>query len=1586
MSPWGLPVRRPVATSMFFVAIVLLGLIAWHGIPVELLPPVSGEQLYVNYTRAGSEPEVVEREILLPLEARVRELHGVEETWGEVSGSSGTFSVRFAPGTDLRVRELDLRRLAADLSRRQPQGSFIQVSSDDLSVVSRFVMFVQVTGMADRNALLDLVRERIEPRLAAVPGVSRVMSGGGAPQELTVQLDPDRSAALGVSPNDVIRALARSVQRLRFLGGVEDEAGRTAVVLDGRPRGVISLSELRVVPERHVLLRHVADVEIGTGREEMLFRVDGKPTVALVVFQNEGANLVRLGHALRARLDALRLEYRPFGIDFVVNFDAAELVADQLDRLKRLAFQGFLIALAVLFLFLREWRAVAVVAVAVPTSLLAALALLFLAGQSINLITLFGLAVGIGMLVDNSIVVYEAVQRQLEHGAEPDAAAEGGVRRTVRAIIAASATNAIVFLPIVFVDFGGTVVRSLLIVLALAILLPMVGALLVAVGLVPLLARHLAAPAALTRLATLNRRREELGGLTPPDRARALFSGMLTVALRRPAGWLTFVVAAVLFTVVVALPWVAVGTVTQERPEADSLRLPVEIAGGASLERATGVFDRLERAAAGLPGVDRVESVVREDGGALTVHLVDEADRPSGLNADRVRQVVRDAARESQGVVVGASDSSGGPMGGSGGGLASLLGDAPAEAVLSGPDARQLELLAHEIRTQLEAIPEVGLVQVQGRRGQDEIRVFPEERKLQAYSLTADQVLPILNVVRREGVEMRTGFTLGNGREIPLTVRRKPGRDQRVGEGLRKLRLATAAGVLPLEAVASVRRMPAPPAIQHHNGRRELRVTYQLGAQAPRTGPARQQLEREIQSAIQQVHRPPGYTVETPSEEEGFSWFKTVLAPVVLLLFAVLAVTFESLTLPLLVLAALPLTVLGAVWALVLNGQPADTMALVGALALIGLTVNPAILLVDRMQQRAWKGGLSAGAAALAAVRERARPVLMTVTTTVAGLWPLSLVTGQENEIWPPFATIVMGGLVTSTLLTLLVVPVGFVFLHRLDVLFGRLGPWVVLAWVGTTTALMTPLFRFGLIESLTWRILTTVLVAALLLAGAVWLLRKPDRPEPVADDGPPVLSVRYLHKIYGRPGPIGRALRLPHWFAEQVERRGGRVFAPWMARERLAPLVVLGAGAVFFAYALQTVFWRVVWSFVAAGLLAALVRQLRRARGRADVRGRVDPGGPEGMLAACAPWAAYVYLGLKFQLLPRMAGEALEMPIWLLSLLVPVIALIQFGRRTAMRLARGEITLTVSTGRLRHPRRAWRSLSRSLFGFDLPREQVHALSGVRFDAHRGMIGILGPNGAGKTTLLRQLAGILEPSTGRITLGGVPLGRLRRYLARWVGYLPQDFGLPDDLTAREYLDYYALLYEIGPAGERHERVQRLLTEVGLGERADERIGRYSGGMRQRVAVARTLLRLPPVIIVDEPTVGLDPRERIRFRNLLSRLAEGRIVLFSTHVVEDVAVACDRVLVFARGRLVFDKSPADLAGRAEGRVWELWLPEGEAESLLSGGGALIVDQVPGAAGEVRSRVLNEGAPHPDARQVAPTAEDGYLWLVGAGSAA
>jgi len=1575
------PVRRPVATTMFYLALVIMGGIGLVRIPVELIPDLAGDYLYLNFFRPGSQPEVVEREILLPLAAKVSRLGGVEETEGSVRGSGGDMSIRFEKGVDLKVRELELRRLATELARAQPVGTRIEVNAMDLSTMSRFVMIVQVSGMSDRNALFDFVEDRITPRLEGVPGVSRVMATGGAPLEVTIRIDTDRCAALGVSPDRITATLARSVQRLRFLGGVEDGTQRVAVILDGRPGGIVSLADTRIDQARPVLLRHVAEIDYGAGEERSLYRVNGDSAIGLFIFKEESANLVRLGRALRARMDLLRDEYSTYGIDFSISVDGAEMIEDQLRRLVKLALSGFVIALLVLFLFLREWRAVSVVAVAVPVSLLSAMGLLYLGGQSLNIITLFGLAVAVGMLVDNSIVVYEAVQRALERGSNPDNAAVLGVRRTVRAIVAASATTAAVFVPLAFTDFADSMTRSMMTILALAILLPLAASLLVAIGLVPLLARRLAAPAAMARIERNRNRREALAGFAVPDRARELFGGALKTALRRPAWWLVGTAVAVIITVVVALPWVAFSTAAQEAPEADTVQMAVEMPAGTSLKGAVEIFESLEQVALDIDGVERVESTIQEDQeGVLMVHLVKGDDRPDHVNAAVVRAAIRKAVENKSGVDVRQPEMGGGGGrggGGSAGGGSGVPGQEPTRVTLSGPDFRELITLAREIENRLRSIPEIGAVNMSSRPGRDEVHVFPRSEILSAYGLTADRILPVLGMVRREGVDMRIGITMQDGREIPLTVRRQGG-DEQGFTRLQNLRVPTEAGVFPMVSLADVRRMPPPPVIRHHNGRREVEVEYALGFQAPQTGPARTALEERIQQAIQEVHRPAGYTVETTGGDDDLDWFRNILVPVLLLLLAILAITFESLTLPLLVMISLPLTLLGGTWALVLSGTPAGPFALAGALALIGLTVNPAILLVDRMQHRIRAVNATSGAAALAAVRERVRPVLMTATTTIAGLWPLALVTGQQNELWPPFAIVVMGGLATSTILTLLIIPIGFLLLRRLDDLFGRLGPWVMIGWSLAIVLVMTPLIQAGLIDSMTWKILTTVLVSALLLGLTVMLVPKPAKSLPDTSTGPPVLSIRYLGKIYGRPGPIGRAWRVWDRFAARVREWGGEIFDPADARAALVPVGMVLAGALYLAFFVQSLFWRMVCLYIAAGLFSRFVMEIRRARGKVDELGRVLPGGPEGIVSAFCPWLATIHIAFTTYILPHTAEAPNDLPLAFIIFLMLLVLFVHTGRRTAVKISRGEIRKRLDEGRLRRWRSLWRWLSRRVFGLDLPREEVRALTRATFRVERGMVGVLGPNGAGKTTLLRMLAGILEPSVGTISLGGVRLEKVRRFLARWVGYLPQEFGLPDDMTARGYLDYYARLYEL-PARERAERVSGLLKEVGLGERGDDKIGNYSGGMRQRVAVARTLLRLPPVIIVDEPTVGLDPRERIRFRNLLSRLAEGRIVLFSTHVVEDVAVACERVLVLTGGRIVFDGLPGNLAETANGKVWEVRLEQGEEEDLPAG--ALVVDQVPEPGDVVRTRILSEDRPHENAVVVEATLEDGYLLLAG-----
>src|SRR5262245_19368482 len=902
INPFALPVRRPTATSMVFLALMLLGAFAWVRIPIELLPALSGEQLSVQFGRQGSEPEVVEREILLPLVARVGELAGLKETWGEVNGSRGTLRIELERGTNHRVRELELRSIAAELQRTQPEGTFINVQSQDLTSLSRFAMIIQVTGGDDQNALRDLVEERVEPRLAAIEGVSQVLPTGGAPREVTIWIDPDRCAAYGVRPEAVTRILQQSVRRLKYLGGSERGGRRWQVVLDGRPGGVASLGEIRLDPGKPVLLRHVAVIEMGVAVAERAFRINGREATGLIVFQEEGANLVQLGRALRERIDSLREELTPYGIDFEIGFDAAETVEEQLNRLEHLAISGFLIALVVLFLFLRDFRAVAVVAIAVPMSLLVAGAMLYLGGYTLNLITMLGLAVGIGALVDNSVVVFEAVQRGLERGLAPDTAAISAVRRTMRAIVAGSVTHCIVFLPAIFL-VDDSLISGALELIAVAITFPLFASLIVAVGLVPLLAERFAAPAALARLKREAQRRREYNGRLPPNHARAVLAALLKSSLRRPTPWLVGITTSILLTVLIALPWVAVSSFTQQAEQADQVALQVELSGSSSLEAAGEVFARLEQAVLDLPGVELVESNFQEIGGTLTVHL--DQDARDAATPARVREEVRTATRGLPNVEIGtvnlAAGGGGGDQGGGGGGgggLGGLLGGSGAEIRVSGPDMVVIHRLASELQDRLGEIPEIDTVTISGRSGQDELHIRPIESALAAYRLNPEDVLQTLNVVRREGVRMQVGFTLANGRELPLTVRRPDVPEFQVLRSIEALTISTEQGALPLGEVTEGTRMPAPPQISHHNGRRELTITYGFTADAPETGPERLRLDAAIDEIVRNAYRPPGYTIEAAGADAATDWFKVLVLPILLLLYAVLAISFESLTMP----------------------------------------------------------------------------------------------------------------------------------------------------------------------------------------------------------------------------------------------------------------------------------------------------------------------------------------------------------------------------------------------------------------------------------------------------------------------------------------------------------------------------------------------------------------------------------------------------------------------------------------------------------------------------------------------------------------
>lgn len=274
--------------------------------------------------------------------------------------------------------------------------------------------------------------------------------------------------------------------------------------------------------------------------------------------------------------------------------------------------------------------------------------------------------------------------------------------------------------------------------------------------------------------------------------------------------------------------------------------------------------------------------------------------------------------------------------------------------------------------------------------------------------------------------------------------------------------------------------------------------------------------------------------------------------------------------------------------------------------------------------------------------------------------------------------------------------------------------------------------------------------------------------------------------------------------------------------------------------------------------------------------------------------------------------------------------------------------------------------------------DDVWALRGVSLAVDRGVVGLLGPNGAGKSTLMRILATLTRPTEGEVRWRGRPLSGAAERLRRVLGYLPQEFGVYPRLTAREFLRYLAAARGIAGDG----RIDELLALVNLQRAADRKLGSYSGGMRQRVGIAQALLNDPELLIVDEPTVGLDPEERVRFRGLLSELSGDRIVILSTHIVSDVEAAAERIAVLEAGRLVADAPPGELLAAVEGRVWKVVVEPDRAAELRSRHPVASVLHRPGGA---HLRLLADEAPAPGAEPVDPSLEDAYLALVGDGGA-
>ena len=996
-------VERPVAVAMIYLALLALGVFSFMNTPIELAPGGNYPRIDIEASWPGVSPEVVQSRVTAPLEEAVSSVKGVRR----VSSESRTGAVSITLEIDPRVRmdfvDLALREAVARVRGRFPYGVRPVVSPyvpKDFQV--RPFLSTTISGPYSIEELRALLKERLEFGLGSVPGVSSIEVAGGSDPGVRVVLDERRMEALGLRPFDVDGALVRALAS-RPAGRVR-RLGREYIFKIVRE--VESLPDLgRVLVARAgggpVRLSDVADVLRSTGEVRSLIRIDGQPAVMLTVIKETGANSLRVAGEVRRRLTAMRENLPPNLVFRTVDDESAE-IERYLRHLGLLASVIIALVFLMIFLALRRLLPSLLILSSVAFSVVMTFNLLYVLGISLNMLTLGALALGFGMFVDNSIVVFENILRLRESGLTPKRAAVQGAREVFIPVLASTLTTIGVFLCIPF--FQGRL-RVYYLPLALVMSSALAASLAVSFSLIPALSPRLLKPA--------KRRGPETG-------RRELFPAALRFFIRHPAGTV-LVAAALCFG---SYRWfrseVPLGEFFRWHSK-EKLVVSLYLPDGTDLGSTDAVIRNFE---------DRVlstgyekEMTTRVSPGSAFIVIgfppdVERSFRPYALKEDLIRLAARFA-----GVTIGIYGFD--PQGYYSSMATGTFFDS--QIGFLGYDLKKLRTMTDEMERTLRRNPRIGEVRTDSSRGGRlsmdafEIVLRPDRESLGRLDVDPAQLRFHIRSLVAERFEVPLKAMLG-GREsdIVLSI---PGAEKMDLGRLRESFFRTANGqVVRLGDVLTAEERPVTGSIDRENRQFQRTVRWEF------RGPFKA-AESYRKAVFAGLSLPPGFSATL-----GEDWRMTekekaqiILAAVVVVvfIFMVLAALYESLVQPFIVLMSVPLALIGVFTAFVIAGARFDSSACVGVLLMAGIVVNNAILIVDHINLKRRQGrGLSE--AVIDGTRERVRPILMTTGTTVLGMMPMLFIHADagKSDIWSSLALCTAGGITASTLLILAVIPV----------------------------------------------------------------------------------------------------------------------------------------------------------------------------------------------------------------------------------------------------------------------------------------------------------------------------------------------------------------------------------------------------------------------------------------------------------------------------------------------------------------------------------------------------------------------------------
>jgi len=1008
-------VRRPITTYMVVLIVLILGAVSFLKIPVELMPEITFPTVTVRTNYEQVSPQEIETLISEPIEKAVSSVEGVEEVNSVSVEGRSQVRVSFAWGTDLDSAVSDLRekldRIRDDLPRdAQPPV----ISKYDVNASP--IMFIGIAGDLDDVSLRTLVENQIRYRLERVAGVAAADIRGGLEREIHVNLALDKLRGVNISPAEVVRALG--AENVDLPAGHVDRAHMELTV---RTLGQFtSLDQIRntVVALRRgtpIYLRDVGRVEDSFREIDHVVRINGRKAVIVSILKQPNANTVNVVDRTNQEIEQINRDFSH--IEIKTLRENATYVRRAIDNVSNSALLGGAIAIFILLFFLRSVRSTLIVSTAVPVSIVATFALMYFQGFTVNIMSFGGLALGIGMLVDNAIVVLENIFRHREEGENRATAVSRGTREVTGAIVASTLTTVVVFVPLLFIPgTAGELFKQL----AWVIFFSLVVSLLVALTLVPVMSYQLMG------FAPSRRDRGTMAGLFALGQNFATgmerrYQALLIWALANKAA--IFLMALILFFA--SLLMVSkIGSEFMPKADEGEVMIIAEMEEGAKIVAMDSAFAQIERLVQErVPEAQNVFMHFGQFGGRARgknqghVHIWLGGKQSRGRSDEEIARDLRRRVNAIPGVVARVRARSGlfvfRRLG--------LTGDDNLEVNLRGHDLATAQQLAAEIKFHMEQVNGISGVRINRQGGQPELGVHIDREKAAALGIP---VSTIAQTIKTSLIGTRATLYRDGGDEFDVLVR-LAGQDRLTPQAVLDITVPTPSGkAVPLRNLVHLEEKKGPTEIDRLNQERIVSISGEV------TGRDMGAVIRDLQARLRSLQLPGDFSIEVGGDyheqQESFQELRWGLLLALVLVYMVMAGQFESLRDPLLIMFSLPLAVVGIVLSLWVTGSTFNVNSFIGIILLTGIVVNNAIVLVDYINLKIREDGLSVHDAVITGGSTRLRPILMTTLTTVLAMLPLAMGLGEGSEVQAPLARVVIGGLTSSTLITLVFIPAVF--------------------------------------------------------------------------------------------------------------------------------------------------------------------------------------------------------------------------------------------------------------------------------------------------------------------------------------------------------------------------------------------------------------------------------------------------------------------------------------------------------------------------------------------------------------------------------